>query len=457
MYIELCTKYKTAQRLEYLMNAVIDGKGFSQLKYIDGAEGFNGDGEYAQEDEASAIEDSEGANNATALEAGQSFNFSGKHTLEGNDSVTDRLESEIHQEKITQPLPNLTETSLQHSSDRSTEITGKMISQGDITPTKESTKKQPEEINTKHEDHIRIEDDMIDFSDEEVIPEVSARSSTLQGDDRLDERKRDSPGSRHDPEELIDYGDEEEPNTGIDSADAIFNDSNSEQREQGLNEGFTHTTRVSHEDQVQHNQSLDEEDDLDHIVDYGGEEFQGGSTYQEYEDGALEEETTLDLVADTAQAGDSEQVKSVATPKHNPTQALTSDIDFGDDLEEEVRDVAKAATIDISHTAPRKDNHTVDLAGFNANAMTGARNGQGTQTEQKTYSIKTSQDHTGLNDDTEDFLIDSDDEITLPDQIEPVPKFAVTPPSLKRLRDSHDEGNVPSATSPGGSYTDPMV
>ena len=436
------------------MNAVIDGKGFSQLKYIDGAEGFNGDGEYAQEEEAPAVEDSKDANNATALEAGPSFNFSGEHTLEGNDSITDQVQSDIHQEKNTQPLPTLTQTSLQHSSYRSTEITGKLISQGDITPTKESTKEQPKETNTKHEDQIRIEDDIIDFSDEEAVPEVSARSSTLQGDDRPDERKRDSPGSRHDPEELIDYGDEEEPNTGIDSANAIFNDSNPEQV---LNEGFAHTTRVSQEDQVQNNQSLDEEDDLDHIVDYGGEEFQGGGTYQEYEDGVLEDETTLDLVADTAQVEDSEQVKSVAVSKHHPTQALTSDIDFGDDLEEEVGDVAKAATTDNPHTAPQKDNRTVDLAGFHASAMTGAHNGQSTQTEKTPYSPNTAQDHVGLNDDTEDFLIDSDDEITLPDQIEPVPKSAVTPPSLKRLRDSHDEGNVPSATSPGGSYTDPVL
>lgn len=454
MYIELCTKYKFAQRLEYLMNAVIDGKGFSQLKYIDGAEGFSGDGEYAQEEEAPAVEEFEDANNATDLEAKPSFNLSGEHTLEGKDTTTNLVEGDIHQGKMTQPLPNLTQQAIpQHPIYRFTEITRNLDSQGETMPTKESIQEQPKETNVKYGKQVAIDDDIIDFSDEEVIPEVSARSSTLQGDDGSDEKKRGSPETRHDPEELIDYGDEEETSTGMHSADAIFNDS---KPEQSLTEGFAPTRGDSQEDQVQHNQSFDEADDLDHIVDYDGEDFQGGGTHQEYEDEIVEDDTALDLVADTAQIGHSE-VKSVAEPKHHPAQALTSDIDFGYDLGVEVGDVAKAASIDSPHTATHKDHRTLDIAGFNTNDKTGVRNGQGTQTQQNFHSLKTSQDHIGLDNDAEDFLLDSDDEITIPDQTKPVPKSAMTPPSLKRLRDSHDEGNMPSATSPGGSCPDPIV
>ena len=455
MYIELCTKYKFAQRLEYLMNAVIEGKGFSKLRYIDGAEGFGGDGEYAQENEAAAVEDSEDANNATDSGAAPSFSFSEEHTVEGKASNTDQVEGDTHQEKPTQPFPNMTpQPSPQHPAYRSTKITSTSDSQGERTPRRDSTQEQSKEINTKYADQVPAEDDIIDFSDEEVIPEVSARSSTLQGDDGFDENKRDSPENRHDAEELIDYGDGEELSTEMHSADPLFHNSNPEQ---SLNEGVAHITGDSQEDKVPHKQSLDEVDDLDHIVDYGGEDFQGGGTYQEYGDGILEDETALDLVNDTAQTGDSEQVKSVTETKQHPAQTLNYDIDFGDDLEEEVGDVAEAVTLGSPHTAPHKDNHTVDLVDFNVKDNIGALNGQGTQREKNSHTLKTSQDHKGLNNDAEDFLLDSDDEITFSDQIKPVPKSATTPPSLKRLRDSREEEIVPRSTSPGGSHADPTI
>lgn len=455
MFIELYIKYKFTHRLEYLMTAVIEGKGFSQLKFLDGPESFSGDGEYVPDNENAAVGESDNANNDTTdLGADRAFNISVEKTLQGKGSDTEQVEGSVHGKMTPQRLDDVTaKPRAGVSAHFPVEAVTSGASQRESTPAQHPAQEVPAQTDAKLRGQAAIDDDdIIDYSDDEAVPEFSARSSTLQGDG-LDEKTRDLPEAGHDPEDFSDYGAGGKTSTEVRSWEAVMGNSS---QGQNLVEGLRATYK-DYEDQEERSQSNphnEEVDDLDHIVDYDEEDFERKNASQnEHENESQIDQAAADTGADAARTGDTRPLTSLANTNYDAhlSHTLTSDIDFGDDLENDSGDVAEdGATLGPEAISLKGTSFSNDDVSRNVEKTAGTGHEvHGNRLKQGIHPSTGSENHRSLENDPDEIVYDTDDEITIPDDVEPTPNSAVSPPSLKRLHSSHDEENVPNGTSPG--------
>ena len=396
------------------MNAVVDGKGLSQLEFLNGSEDVSGGDEYAREDENVLEDGLDETNSTTNLENEHSFSIDNEQPLNTSD-IIEQAETPLLHKGSSEPTNN---ADTNHAAQSAAETLSKDLTQASHSPSTQeehSSPGVPDESRTLSPIHAIVDDDdIIDYSDEEPAPGRSAGSSTVKGDG-LKGDSSDSIPVGHALEDTIDHNAGEE--LGKHLRDSTTNSQSYTQVIGTDTDEIVDTQYDEHEIyELNHADLVDAEDFGEIIIDDDASQTQdittSGSLLDEKLHGPSEDHLAFEDIPDEANQDDDHPAKSAANTHldDDADHPTSSGVTFEDDLdyvsEDDITDkssnhTSKAREADIPPSPPE------DI-------------------DQITYE-------------------DDDDEITIPDQLDP-PKPTSSPPALKRYR---EDETLPNGTSSG--------
>ena len=454
LYMELNTNYKFSPRLEYLMTAVVEGKGLSQLEFLNVPEDLNGEGEHDQEIQNVTEGEPQSINHATDTGFEHIFSTDDERQLKENLNSSEQAVEHIPREANIDPLDDVTSAPKAKTSPLPLETATAPESS---TSSEKSGPEEQSGISLQSQQQAAADDDdIIDYSDEEFVPELSARSSTLQGDgsnEKIDGYPARRPGSSNHINHDITVAD----STDIDQLEPQHPRSI---QESDLDEEFEGTVDEGQDVFSQEGANAEEANDLDEIIDYE-EEILGAedATQNELHNADLKDHPAHIIAAYTTHTVASNSTKSftdVNHEEHDPRD-LTSDLGFDNDFSNIPENISTLEEDVISHNSPRVVGD-VEIVLEKPSGIDHEVRGKSLPQEAQVHHGDLIDDLDEITYDEEDEIAytnedeiayDDNDEITIPDQVELAPKPAPSPPSLKRLRDHQDEENASQGISPG--------
>ena len=396
------------------MNAVVDGKGLSQLEFLNGSEDVSGGDEYAREDENVVEDGSDETNSTTNLENEHSFSIDNEQQL-NRINIIEQAETSLSHKGSSEPTNN---ADTNHAANSVAETLSKNVTQASHSPSTQEEHPSPgvlDESRTLSPIHAIVDDDdIIDYSDEEPAPGRSAGSSTVKGDG-LKGDSSDSIPAGHALEDTIDYNAGEE----LEKHSRDFT-TNSQSYGQVVAADTDEIVDTQYDEQeiyeLNHADLVEAEDFGEIIIDDDAAQTQdittSGSLFNEKRHGPSEDHRAFEDVADEANQDDHHPAKSAANTHldGDADHPNSSDITFEDDLDYVSEDAITDKSSNHTSKAREADNPPSPLEDI----------------DQITYE-------------------DDDDEITIPDQLDP-PKPTSSPPALKRYR---EDETLPNGTSSG--------
>ena len=439
LYLELYTNYKVLHRLDYLVNAVVDGKGLSQLEFLNDSEDINGGDEYAGEDDIVAEDVLDETTSTANLENENEQLPNTSNTI--GQAETTSLDKESSEPINDADANHAAYTAVNPRSKAMTQVSHSTSTQGEhLSPD------VPDESHTLSPIQAVIDDDdIIDYSDEEAAPERPAGSSTVKGDGLKGDSNYSIPVG-HALEDTIDYDAGEE--LGKDLGDST---TNSPSRAQVLAPGTDEIVGTPYDEPESYelNQpDLLEAEDFEEIIDDDAAQTQdiinSGSFLDGKRHGQSEDDLAFEHVADNADQGDHHPPKSVANTHldNDADHPSSSGITFEDNLDYVSEDT-------ITHdpgVIPHRTDGNVDHLELNSGDTNANYSGELVDKfSPHTYKAQDADNQEGLIDDIDQITYEDDDEITIPDQLDP-PKPTNSPPALKR---HHEDETLPNGTSSG--------
>lgn len=392
------------------MNAVVNGKGLSQLEFLNESEDVSGGDEHARED-GNVVEDGlDEAKSTTNLE--NELPFSIDHEQPANTSnIIGQAETPSLDKGSSEPT---NDADANHAANTDAEPPFKAIAQvSHSTSTQEEYSSPGVETHTLSPIRAVIDDDdIIDYSDEEAAPERSAGSSTVKGDG-LKGDSSDSIPVGDALEDTIDYDPGEE--LGKYLIDSTTNSPSHAQVLAADTDEIVGPLYDEHESYEPNHADLVEAEDFEEVIDDDTAQTQdiinSGSFLDGKRHGPSEDDLAFEDVADKANQDDHHPANSVAnTHLDNEADHLnSSEITFEDDLDYVAEDATTDKLSKHTYKAQEADNEEILIE----------------EIDQITY--------------------EDDDEITIPDQLDP-PKPTSSPPALKRYR---EDETLPNGASSG--------
>lgn len=424
------------------MNAVVDGKGLSQLEFLNESEDINGGDEYAREDEI-VVEDGLGETNSTTnLENGHSFSIDNEQ-LPNTSHIMGQAETASLDKGSSE---RINDADANHAASAAVDTTPKamtQVSHDTSTQEEHSSSAVPNKSHTPSPVHAGVDDDdIIDYSDEEAAPERSAGSSTVKGDGFKGD-SNDSIPVGHALEDTIDYDGGEEPgkhltdSTTDSPSHAQVLATDTDEIDGNLydeNESYE-LSRADFVEAEEFEEIIDEAAKAQDIINPGS--FLDGKRHDPSEDDLITE--------DVANNADYHPAKSVAnTHLDNDADHQTSPGDiFQDDLDY----VSEDTITQDPGVIPPHPSGNVDHLDLISDDTDGKYHGARTdEFSQHTYKTQEPDKQESLIEDIDQITYE-DDEITIPDQIDP-PKPTSNSPALKRSR---EDEILPNGT-PSGQY-----
>ena len=445
LYIELCTNYKVSSRLDYLTAAVSDGKGLSQLEFLNDSENLSGDDDYAQENEPVADDELDDTNMKANTVGENTFGVDDEDPGP-DDSTSYKGEPHYSDEAIFKPADRIAaKTATSSIANLPSEANVKQRLSDDTT--QEDRSKSRHEFNgSKIGTHGPAlvdddDDDIIDYSDEEAAPERSSGSSTVRGD-RQEEESGHPPNIGQSLDSDISNDDlTQEHSLRIESTSASMDHP---PQPQGLKEEVNGTADEEQEDLSFHPAELVEAEDPEDVLDHEGRPENARFAIPHENIDTLEEDAASEVAAEVRK-GIGKSAKSTAnqTVIESAHRLPTSEIAFEDDLDYIYEDDT-VHDPDITFTPSANDVEHLRLHSSEANGHTSvAQDDDGLR--KHIFKKLESSDQQTLVDDGDEITYDDDDEITIPDEENPVPKAASNSPNLKRARDDEHAQNGTSS------------
>lgn len=450
LYLELHTNYKISSRLEYLITAVIDGKGLSQLEFQNESENISGNDDYAQEKEPVADDELDDANSKANTIGGDTFGVDDEDP--GPDDSTSHDDGHhSSDEAIFKPTESrAADTAASSLANLPSEATARQDLSNDSTQVERSSPQELSKMRT-HGPAVAVDDDdddIIDYSDQEAAPERSSGSSTVRGD-RQEEESGDLPKIGQVLDSDISNDDlTQEHLPGMNSIGASMDHP---PQPQGLKADTEDVNGGSPDDQHEHPlfdpANLAEAHDLEDIIDPEDSSENAriaGSIPNENVDTLVDD--AVSEVAAEIQKGIGKSAKSTANQNldDGAHRLPTSEIAFEDDLDYIYEDDT-VHDPGITFNPSANDVDHLRLHSGEANGHTSVAQGDDSSGKH-TYKEQESSDQQILADDGDEITYDDDDEITIPDQEDPVQKPASTSSNLKRPR---DDEHAPNGTLSG--------
>lgn len=432
------------------MAAVIDGKGLSQLEFLNDSENLSGDDDDAQENEPVADDELDDTNSKANAVGENTFGVDDEDPGP-DDSTSYKDEHHSSDEAIFKPADSIVaNTATSSVANLPSEANVRQRLSNDST--QEERNNSPQEFNgSKIGTHgpavvDNDDDDIIDYSDEEAAPERSSGSSTVRGD-RQEEESGDPPniGQLLDSDISNDDLTQEHP-PRIDSTGASMDHPPQAQGLKADIEEVNGTADEEQEDPSFDPADLVEADDPEDVPDHEGRSenarFAGSIPHENID--TLEEDAASEVAAEV-QKGIGKSAKSTANQivVESAHRLPTSEIAFEDDLDYIYEDDT-VHDPDITFTPSANDVEHLRLHSSEANGHTSvAQDDDGSG--KHIYKKLESSDQQTLVDDGDEITYDDDDEITIPDEENPVPKPASNSPNLKRPRgDEHAHNGTSS-------------
>ena len=427
------------------MNAVVDGKGLSQLEFLNDSEDTSGGDEHAREDELVAENGLDEPNSTTDLED--------EHSLRIDNEQLPNTRNIIGQAEITSldkgsSEPTNSDADAIHAAYTATDPPSKamtQVSHSTSTHEEQSSAGMPVESHTPSPIHAVIdEDDIIDYSDEEAAHEYSADSSTVKGDCL----KRDSSDSipvGHALEDTIEYDAGEE--SGKHLTDSTENSPHHAQILAADTDKIVGTSYDEHESYELNHADLVEVEDFEEIIDDDAAQTQDinpGSFLDGNRHGPSGDHLAFEDFADKASQDDQHPANSVTNPHldNDADHRSSSGVTFEDDLDYVSEDT-------ITHdpgVIPHRNASNVDHFEPNSGDTDSKYDGPRTENfSQHAYKAQEADIQESFIEDIDQITYEDDDEITIPDQLD-LPNPTSSPPVLKRYR---EDETLPNGTSSG--------
>ncbi|KAL8793152.1 MAG: hypothetical protein Q9195_004264 [Heterodermia aff. obscurata] len=436
LYLELYTNYKVLHRLDYLMNAVVDGKGLSQLEFLNESEDISGGNEYAQEDEIVAKDGLDETNSATNLENEHSFSIDNEKLPNTSNSIgqaeTTSLE-EGSSERTNDADANHTASTAAHRPFKAET----QVSHSTSTQEEHSSPAVPDENHILSPIHAVLDDDdIIDYSDEEAAPERSAGSSTIKGD-----------GLKGDNSDSMPVDKALEDTTGYDGGEELGkyptdSTANSPSHAQVLatdTDEIIDTLDDEHESYELNPIDFVETEDFEEIIGDDAAQIQDVLNPGPFLNGRRHGPSKDDLASeDVADKANHDPPKSVANTHldNDADHQNNSDNIFEDDLGYVSEDtITHDPGVDPHQTAGNVDRHELVSDDIDSR-IDGARSDMPSQHSYKAQEA----DKESLVEDIDQITYEDDDEITISDQLD-LPKPTSGPPALKRYREDETLAN----------------
>ena len=446
LYLELYTNYKVLHRLDYLMNAVVDGKGLSQLEFLNDSEDTSGGDEHAREDEPVAENDLDEPNSTTNLEDEHSLRINNEQLL-NTSNIIGQAETTSLDKGSSEPTNS--DADAIHAAYKAVDPPSKamtQVSHSTSTQEEQSSAGMPNGSHTPSPIHAVIDDDdIIDYSDEEAAPECSAGSSTVKGDG-LKGDSSDSIPVGHALEDTIDYDAGEESEKHL--TDSTANSPYHAQILAADNDKIIGTSYDEHENYGLNRADLVEVEDFEEIIDDDvaqTQDIHSGLFLDGKRHGPSGDHLAFeDFAADKASQDDHHPANSGTNPHldNDADHRSSSGVTFEDDLDYVSEDT-------ITHdpgVIPHRNAGNVDHLGLNSGATDGKYNGPRTENfSQHAYKAQEADIQESLIEDIDQITYEDDDEITIPDQLD-LPKPTSSPPVLKRYR---EDETLPNGTLSG--------
>lgn len=449
LYIELCSNYKASHRLEYLMTAVADGKGLSNIEFLNESESLSGGDDYAQDTETAAEDEVGNANSATGAEPGQISRKNSEQPLSDRNSVLGNEERRSPDIPSSKSLDDVTaDAAPSELADLPKAAVVTQSSQRVTTRLEQPSLVGSKGRNTRSHEKAAINDeDIIDYSDEEAAPDRSVGSSTVQGEKV---ENGGPPGIDDDLDNIIDYGAVQDHAPTPDSTDHLIDHPSQIQSSDLGTDDLADTSNVEHGEYSLDSPNLEEAGEFEEIVDYDEINTQNAQEEGSPGDGAGNralEDYTSNVAADDTLVGNPGPTKSSTTksPGAGIDDLPTADIASEEDLDYVSKDTTRPNLRKIS-----KHGGYVNDPGSFLNKVNGHDSEASTHNSpQDTPQARKFGNQETLTDDADLITYDDDDEITIPEQVDLKPTSS--PPSLKRSCESQDQVDSLNGTSHGQS------
>ena len=422
------------------MNAVVDGKGLSQLEFLNESEDIGGGDEYAREDDIVAEDALDETNSTTNLENEHSFSID-KEQLPNTSNTIGLAETTALDKGPSEPT---NDADVSHAAYTTADPPSRAVTQVSHTGTQEELPSSgvPDESHTLSSIHAVIDDnDIIDYSDEEAAPERSAGSSTVKGDG-IKGDSIDSIPVGHALGDTIDYDAGEEFEKHF--TDSTTNSPSHVQVPPRDTDEIAGTPYDEHESYELNHADLVEAEEFEDIIDDNAALTNPGLFFDGKPHGPSEDDLAFEDIAEKANQDDHHPAKSVANTHldNDADHRSSSGNTFEDDLDYVSEDT-------ITHdpgVTPHRIAGNVDHLKRNTRDTDGIYDGaRADQISQSTYKAHKAENQGSLIEDIDEITYEDDDKITIPDPLGP-PKITPSPPVLKRYR---EDETLPNGTSSG--------
>ena len=411
----------------------------SQLHFLDGQEDYADDNQIISGNEVDVQEQIADANNDAHIEPALATNPNAEQPIEYGGETDATSTKDVLKTRKGHIMPDAKSGPTVATSELATEPG--FVNTGISMHALHKGEHESDQEGRQQEDHGG--DDIIEYSDDEIEPEDSANSSTLQGDE-IDELNKGSPAK------IIFAEDNDNLEASIGkatNANSLHMDLNRSIQDQGLGNDVLTSFNEEQADHVQHHANPENIGDADEIIDYDEENIDEGISQSEHRK-TYSEQLLLPNTTAVLQHTTESTTSSLSTDVSRPGltfHAQTPNIDFEGNLDNVSQDVGEHARShsfrDSIQIINDKDQEHTLINGPTDSIQRSSPNPDLGQIHASGHVEKTS-GH------TDDFEYDDDDEITIPDQVDSITKPTPSPSTLKRLRDDHSE----ELASDGFSY-----